>query len=262
VISAQLRTPDNAGDPLPIQYGVETLWGDVLVPQYGANMAVFSTGSARMPSQSGFFAPRPATIDPAFKNTGNSSVAPTGWPHNVMGCPSPPSDKSRAYDPVVLTLVVRVPTNANAFSFDYDFFSSEYLNYVCSQYNDTFVALLQSKIPVAAANFGNVAADSSGDPINVNSGFFEVCTPGTAMDGRMFACSKGIAELAGTGFDKDTPNDGATGWLRSTASVSPGEEITIDFMLWNTADHNLQSTVLLDNWSWAAHGSPGTGRPH
>jgi hypothetical protein len=211
-----------------------------------------------MPSQVGWFAPR--VIDPAFKNTGHSSTPPAGWPRNVIGCPTPASDKSKAYDPVVLTLVIRVPTNANAFSFDFDFFSTEYSDFVCSAYNDTFIALLQSKVAVPASANGNVAADKDGNPVNVNSGFFEVCTPATAA-GRTFACAKGLGELSGTGFDKDTPNDGATGWLRSTAAVAPGEEITVDFMLWNTGDHLLQSTVLLDNFAWVAHGSPGTGRP-
>ena len=42
VISATLRTPDGVADPAPIQYGVEKIWGDVLVPQANAAMAVFS----------------------------------------------------------------------------------------------------------------------------------------------------------------------------------------------------------------------------
>jgi hypothetical protein len=43
----------------------------------------------------------------------------------------------------------------------------------------------------------------------------------------------------------------------------PGETITIQFMIWDTGDHDLDSTVLVDNWKWEVEPTtgPATGRP-
>ena len=43
---------------------------------------------------------------------------------------------------------------------------------------------------------------------------------------------------------------GATGWLTSQAPVSPGEEFTLEFMIWDAGDGILDSSVLLDNFTW------------
>jgi hypothetical protein len=115
-------------------------------------------------------------------------------------------------------------------------------------------------------SFGkNICRDNLGNPINVNSGFFEVCTPGTSKSGTKYACPKGITELAGTGYWNDaSPLDfGATSWLQTKSPVVPGETITIQFMIWDTGDHALDSTVLLDNWKWDVNATTGpeTGRP-
>jgi hypothetical protein len=79
-----------------------------------------------------------------------------------------------------------------------------------------------------------------------------------------YTCPLGRGELAGTGFEGDGDQDGATSWLETKAGVVPGETITIQFVIWNTGDHILQSTVLLDNFKWDATpttGGPSTDRP-
>ena len=43
-----------------------------------------------------------------------------------------------------MTLQIKVPKNVAGMSFDFDFYSSEWPEYVCSTYNDQFVAWLQS----------------------------------------------------------------------------------------------------------------------
>ncbi|NVL73445.1 hypothetical protein HWN77_28220, partial [Escherichia coli] len=72
-------------------------------------------------------------------------------------------------------------------------------------------------------------------------------------------CPGGTAELRGTGFGEDgtwcevgggskvSTSGGATGWLTSKAPVQAGEEFTIEFMIWDTGDGVLDSSVLLDN---------------
>ena len=56
----------------------------------------------------------------------------------------------------------------------------------------------------------------------------------------------------GTGFwdEKKPRENGATSWLQTRAPVVPGEVITLQFMIWDTGDHILDSSVLLDNFTW------------
>ncbi len=257
VLGAELVRAD--GTPLSadgfVQHGVLQKFGSLL-PRSGKNLVALSTGTARTPEHPDFKAPRSASF------SGTSKVAPpAGFPKNVAGCPTPTS--STANDSVNLKLRVRVPTNARSFAFDFDFFSSEYINFVCSAYNDSFVAILDSTKPLDPKYAKNVASDPLGNPINVNSGYFEVCTPGT-KGAMTFPCSKGTSQLVGTGFwDSDPKQNGATSWLSTSAPVAPGEEITLQLMIWDTGDHILDSTVLLDNWRWSTADipAPTTARP-
>ena len=260
VISATLVTTDGKDAPLGRQYGIETTWGTAVKPKAGASMAVLSTGSARTPGQPEYM--KPLQLKFGDTNTGHENAPPAGWPKNSPGCPDP-LDTSKVNDSVGLKLNLRVPTNAKGFSYDFDFYTSEYITYVCSEFNDTFVALLKSAIALDPKANGNISFDAKGSPVNVNSGFFEVCAPGS-KSGKTFTCKLGRGELAGTGYDGDGTEDGATSWLRTKASVKPGEEMEIEFVIWNTSDHILQSAVLLDNWQWNADGTTGapvTDRP-
>jgi len=258
VIDAKLVRADGIGAPARVQHAIMPRFGSWVNPRAGSNLVVLSSGTARLPTSPDWVAPR----DPSYSTT-SVAVPPAGWPRNTAGCPAP-FDKT-ANDSINLRLTIRVPTNAKAFSFEFDFYSSEYITYVCSSYNDTFVALLDGKTPMNPSFGGNVAVDGVGNAINVNSGFFEVCTPGTSKSGTKYPCPKGITELAGTGFWNDaSPQDhGATSWLQTKAPVVPGETITIQFMIWDTGDHFLDSSVLLDNWQWDEKPTTGpeTGRP-
>ncbi len=257
LMSAELVRAD--GSPLStasrVQHGILKKFGP-LAPRAGKNMVVLSSGTARTPDYPDFMPPRTDSF-----TSGSKVTPPAGHPKNVSGCPSPLT--SGANDSVNLKMRIRVPTNANSFSFDFNFYSSEYITFVCSSYNDSFVAILDSAIKIDPKYSGNISFDSMGNPVNVNSGFFEVCTPGS-KSGKNFACAKGTAELQGTGFwDSSPTQNGATSWLETKAPVQPGEEITIQFMIWDTGDHILDSTVLLDNWRWDAKPTTGpvTDRP-
>ena len=261
VIRAALTTSDGSGKPLPRQFGIEPSWGSAVLPRAGASMVALSNGVARTPGQPGY-APLPKGTD----STTNANNAPSGWPRNTKGCPS--SSTKKAFDSVVLDLVIRVPTNAKSFSYDLDFYSSEYVEYVCQAYNDSYVALLTSKTKMDPATAGNISFDASGDPINVNSGFFQACAPDSWL-GRSFTCPLGVTELAGTGFDAIASSltkpaqNGATSWLRTTQAIVAGEDIELKLMIWNTGDHWLPSTILLDRFVWSADPTTGstTDRP-
>jgi hypothetical protein len=258
VIKAELLSADGKGKPDPIQYGIERNFGTNVKPRQGASLIVLSSGTARLPTQSGFITP----LSPSW-SAGSSVTPPPGFPKNATGCPDPFLGAT-ANDSSNLKLTIRVPTNAKAFKFNFDFYSSEYITFVCSAYNDSFVALLDTKAPIDPKFNKNISFDVKGNPISVNNSFFEVCTPGS-KGGKSFACAKGTKELEGTGFwdPSRTTENGATSWLETKAPVVPGETITIQFMIWDTGDHILDSTVLVDNFQWDAKPTTGpvTDRP-
>ena len=261
VISASITTTDGKGAPLSRQYGIEGAFGTNVTPRAGKSLAVLSSGVGRTPGQPSYM-----TFPKGTDCGTNSNVPPAGWPRNTKGCPAPSS--KAANDSVVLDLAIRVPTNVRSFRYDFDFYTSEYVEYVCQAYNDTFVALLDTKSPLDPAAAGNISFDGAGDPINVNSGWFQACSPDSWL-GRSFACPLGTTELEATGFDAVTSSithpaqNGATSWLETKQAVVPGEEIRIRFAIWNTGDHWLPSTILLDDWQWSADPASGssTDRP-
>jgi hypothetical protein len=84
-------------------------------------------------------------------------------------------------DLMALTLKIKVPTNAFSFTFNFNFYTAEYAETVGNQYNDQFLAVLDSKkvkgnaMLQCGTNGCNVSFDANGEPITVNNGFFTVC---------------------------------------------------------------------------------------
>jgi len=240
----QKGTPPNS-----LSRGIVTKFGNVTEPTGGQSMFVLSTGVARSGVQG---------MSPAGAHMCTASRTPTGFPTpSEAACPGQNIDTDNsAYDAIALEVEIRTPTNAKGFSFDFDFHTYEYPNFICSQYNDFFVALLW---PVHATNVlhNNICFDAQGNPVSVNNGFLEVCPAGT-HGGKVFECPLGTGELLGTGFE----GRGATSWLRTTAPIEPGETIKLRFAIWDMGDDGFDSTVLLDNVTWELEGLPPfTDRP-
>ena len=132
-------------------------------------------------------------------------------------------------DTTTLTLTLDVPIWSSSFSFQFNFMSAEYPEWVGSIYNDFFEANLTS-----TAYTGNISFDASGGPININNAFFTVTSS---------------SALTGTGFENGV--GGGTGWLTTTAPVTPGETITLEFTIGDVGDGIYDSTVLIDNFQWS-----------
>lgn len=220
-------------------------------------------------------------------NTGTVTGPCAVVPINAADCKSLTSGTTggglslSANDYAELKLSVKVPSNANAMLFDFSFFSSEFNEFWKSDFNDGFFVLVTSKNLKGI----NVAKDSAGLGITVNSGYFQLCpaAPGPAgLDpgkaGGLKNCvgqptdpgSKILGSLTGTGFagellatpstNDTTPglNDatktyvygGSSGWLTSKFGVTPGETLIIRFVIFDTGDNILDSAVLLDNVRW------------
>ncbi len=213
--------------------------------------------------------------NPGYSPQQGTGFSTSGFSHPLWSASEcfPQSSAPAARDVTELRLVLKVPQNANSFSYRVNFFSAEYPEYVCTQYNDRFVALLRStaldptKLPGGATRncngeFCNISFDSLGQPLSINSGFFDVCKTDTGNPDIPYSCGKDPALLSKTGYDRpgspteyasgSGPLGGATGWLTTVAPVKPGEEVELRFYIFDEGDSILDSAVLIDGFKWDA----------
>lgn len=240
VVDAKWVRPD--GSSLGNMEGVGILekFG-VNLPQTGGTMLALSSGSARAPGDPGY-------KNPSGNTKGYTHGTPPGYPKESPACPGVIT--GTAQDGAALEITLRVPSNAKSFKYQQNFFTWEYSGFICSRYNDFFVAMMDP--PPAGLQDGNIAFDQDNNPISVNNSLLQVCNPGT-YKGKTFACPLGTSTLSGTGFE----NHAATGWLTTQTDVTPGSEITLRFAIWDSGDGALDSTVLIDDFTWSAE--PGNG---
>ena len=275
VISAKLSRANGNGLPLAVQRRLAAQFGNIVAPPRGERMVVLSSGHAVDANDPAFTPFQPGA------NLGTSSTAPADWLAanggtfpNPGGCLSPWN--TNANDPIMLTLRMRAPTNAASFSVKMFFVSAEYPEWVCSEFNDFFVALVDSTADNPADK--NIAIYDDGNerwPVGVNlamvaDGLFTQCENGEIGCARdlsaQYTDCLGIAQLSGTGFDEPgnacSANQsivgGGTGWLDMSGNVTPGEIFEIRFAIWDTSGHIYDSLVLLDDWRWSLQAaSPG-----
>jgi hypothetical protein len=247
VISARFVHADGTGTPdSELQHGILPALGAQSPPQGGAFLAL-SSGVARAPDQPGFtpdcdaFRDRPEPFPP-----GDSTHSPA-CPGVTAGAP---------YDSIALEFRIRVPTNARSFAFASAFFTYEYPDFICQEFNDFFVVMRQS-----AGSWDNIVRDMDGNAVSVNNAFLASCRAGS-HGGRDFDCPLGIGFLDQTGYDGSWPCGydpasgvtggvgGSTGWLQTTAPVMPGEILTLRFAIWDSGDPDLDSLVIVDAWEW------------
>lgn len=247
--------PSNAGDALRFHLGHGFLdhLGVFVDVREGARMLSLSSGAARNIDD-----PDYQSVD-GFDKLYDGAFA-EGFPKESPACPG--TITGDVHDATGVELVIRTPSNAKGFSFDFDFFTYEWPGFVCNTFNDFFIAILEP-FPEGQLD-GNISYDADGNPISVNNALLEVCgcegnPPNACLaGGKMFNCSLGNSHLLQTGFGFDTstpeyPSDhGATGWLRTTAPVGGNEEIHLRFVTHDSGDGILDTTTLIDNLKWVA----------
>ena len=272
LISATFSLASGAGTPAAQSRRLQTAFG-ATAPHAGAEMVVLSTGAAAALGQSGF-----VTFQSGF-DTGTSSAAPADWLTAnagtfpvAPGCPA--ANSSSAFNPIMLTLRIRVPGNARSFSVAANYLTSDFPEWVCSPYNDLFVALLDSSYAgtppnPADKNIASYTAPSTKVyPLGValardDTGLFTQCINGpTGCDsgnqGTISTCAN-TNGLTGTGMDTTDAVcsgsymvGGGTDWLELRGNVVPGEIIQLRLAIWDTSDGTYDSVVLLDDFRWSA----------
>jgi hypothetical protein len=290
VISAGWTFADGTGAPNAEGRSIRPKFGTGLPPKMGSALALISTGIAAGRGDTNPNYAGDNTISTPHNTdilNGETAGFPTdfinahsGTLPNAPGCPAPTGTDS--HDSEMLTLKIRVPTNAKSFSMNVNFYSYEFPEYTCSPFNDFFVVLLDSAYTGSPANPAdkNLAFYQSGAnqyPVGVNlasgnTGLFTECKngatgcAGAGPAGSINTC-KDVLELAGTGFDVADNLDcqsgstagGGTGWLTTSGNVKPGEIMTLRIGIWDTSDAQYDSTAVIDNFQWSVTASnPGT----
>jgi uncharacterized repeat protein (TIGR01451 family)/fimbrial isopeptide formation D2 family protein len=138
-------------------------------------------------------------------------------------------------DVMIMKLDLSVPEGRNCLSFDFQFLSEEFPDFVGGNFNDAFIAELDtsswttSGSTISAPN--NFAFDTQGNVISINS---------TGITGMS------AANGAGTAFDGGANHGGATQFLRASTPVTPGAH-SVYFSIFDQGDTAYDSAVFLDN---------------
>jgi hypothetical protein len=232
VISAEFVGPSD-----PAARAIVGGIGESIAPAEGAAMVYLSTGLAdEQPHLSG------TDFGANFPHP-----APHGNPNDGCG----EADHPLVHDYTEYKLRLRAPSNARAFRFRFQFMSTEYPTYRCSNFDDTFLALMTSE-----AYAGNISFDANGNVVSINSGFLQIC--GASVFGNHCVAPLSPA-LDGTGFSFGSEVGGATLPLSTFAPVEPGEILTLRLILYDEGDGVLDTGVWLDGFAWQA--DPVEGGP-
>ena len=131
-----------------------------------------------------------------------------------------------AFDVATLSLRLRVPDWAKSLSFDFQFLSEEYPDYVNQENSDYFSCLLDGT---------NIVFDPEGNIMNLNNSFLN-----------------SSVNPEGTVFNA------TTGWLTTETAVTGGTTIALDFIVGDIDNGNLDTAILLDNLSFSIEEAPQT----
>ncbi len=280
-------------------------FGSIMPPTTeGQSVMVLSSGIASdavqtMPGPNGG-APAGFNVSTSQMPSSNVELSLVGQPHSVHdwfaapnlplkqanGLPDSPgcnaSNTSTANDSVMLYLRMRAPTNAKAFSFNSYFFSAEYPEFVCTSFNDQFIALVDTPNgtpqPIANPVDKNLLTYTQGGqqwPIGINiakgTSLFAVCDSQQQSpncwdpDVSNISCSLGSTQLTGTGFEAGGGFDGCTigggtFWLTTAGNVIPGDLVELRIAIWDVGDTAYDSLAVIDGFQWLTNATlPGTG---
>ena len=270
LISAEILTPTGKSSNVHKgSNGMLSKLGDLIKPREGGLMLGLSTGLVTDPFT-------------GYTSLDNYSGAPEDWLEaNDNEFPAAPvckdeetgedhsGTKGGVRNAVMLKMRIKTPKTAKSFSFNIYFLTEEYPKWICSQYNDFFIALLDSDYKSSNPALQNptdknLAMDSNGNPVGINlapAGLFTQCKNVNGNNAQNYhvevtSCT-GTDELKGTGFE----SHGGTGWLTTRGNVKGGEIITLRLAIWDLNDAQYDSLVLIDNFRWDVYEhNPGTGQ--
>lgn len=225
-----------------------SLYGSI-DPRSGSCLAVLSTGEAG------------AT---ALQMTGLDELNSCAFDD-----PLPDGENAEICDLAQLRVTLHPPVNALGIEFSFMFLSTEWPEWLCFDYNDTFYTLLNSDA-VNGGEQANISFDSQQREITVNVGFFEqprgwtVPLDDTPLGEEDFATCPSftlndtcvLPEYCDEDLDLGYVGSGS-GWLQTRAPIVPGEDsIELVFSIHDEGDGNYDSFVILDDLKWLPYRPP------
>lgn len=195
-----------------------------------------------------------------FTNDGHSHALPGGTATLDPYAP----DSSMMYDTIEYTMKLKAPEGAGGFSLEYVFMSVEYEEYVGTAFNDKFYMILNAPTTTGGedriinftacsdpdAYYDFMGVDEPQCYVAINTAFSEPCNnqttdiSGTGYEATSFGTCGSLADAGSS-----------SGWLKTTWTITPGEEFDLTFHIHDTADQNLDSAVILDNFRWEGSGA-------
>ncbi len=134
-------------------------------------------------------------------------------------------------DVTILQVNLNVPSDNNCLSFDFRFLSREYPVYVSTEFNDAFIAEINTSTWTTAGSTisapNNFAFDPNGNVVSINA-------TGPAL--------MNAANAAGTPFS----DYGATSLVRARTQIGSGAQ-TLFLSIFDQGDQILDSVVFIDN---------------
>jgi len=148
-------------------------------------------------------------------------------------------------DEATLTLTLQVPPYMHYLYYDIQFFSTEYPEYVGTQFNDKITVTVNSPSQGTTTYI-----------IDVNSGDFVLNAndiPGTGFD--IFAQSGNPGDVDWVDTTPRIPgaDAGATALVTREHPVSPNEQITVTFEIKDTGDNQFDSAAFIDNLMFSGY---------
>lgn len=175
----------------------------------------------------------------AVLSTGRSN-APTPYaePGTDLGA------AGTAGDSTFLRLQMDIPAGVNRMTFDYNFLSTEWPEYVQSSFNDSFSVVITdrngTRPAIPAVNVDNSAFQPAADTLIGDN---------EALQFRIYVDDTfGIDTVNLTGANVDA---GITGYQRVDIPIADDGTLTLDFEIHDVGDGLLDSAVVLDNISFA-----------
>ncbi len=224
-------------------------------PREGEKFVILSSGAAQDLTIAGHYAstsvggmvPLPPPIqtnvvDGADTCADNPALIGTGDCSNTIQAQW--DQGNGAFDYAEMRITATVPAGTPGFSYDFAMFSTEYPNYYQTQFNDMYIAWLESEQWT-----GNISFDDMGNPISLNAGFLDFKDAPNPYD-----CPAPCVapELQGTAMQ----GHAGTRWLTTSTGVIPGETIELVLAVFDLSDTILDTVMIIDNWHWDCGGGP------
>jgi cysteine-rich repeat protein len=251
ISNTQFQSPDANAWQIAKGFGTYEEMGQLLYSaREGESFVMLSTGTISAPNGDG------VVTETANSQTGKGSNQNPDDDAFLPGY-TPADDDSGVLQPqwqkgdndpndkAWFSFKTQTPGGVKGYAIDFAFFSSEWPNYVDSQFNDLFVAW-----QVAEEFTGNISTIDD-KPTTITAlhphwsdkplgGTKSCANYGNAGPG--FSC--GEPQLAGTGFE----NRAGTTWVRINQPIMENVELELFFFLADMGDSALASAVLLDRF--------------